>query len=330
MSAETQAIGNRGWVSYRPELKVVDCTIRDGGLMNNHRFGPELVRAVIETCAEAGIDYLEMGYKCSKRLYSPSEFGPWKFCDEAPLRDVVGSKPAGLKLSVMADADRTDYRTDILPREESVIDLVRVATYVHQIPIALEMIQDAHDKGYETSVNLMAASTIRDWELEGAIEALAASPVDILYVVDSFGTLYREQVEALMSLFHRYADATGKEIGIHAHDNCLLAYANSIEAIIQGANYVDSSIAGLGRGAGNCRTELILGFLHNPKYRQRPVLQCIRDHIEPLREKLRWGFSIPYMVTGQLNRHPREAIAFAESAENQDIVRFYDTMMDEE
>jgi 4-hydroxy 2-oxovalerate aldolase len=208
--------------------------------------------------------------------------------------------------------------------------MVRVATYIHQIPIALDMIRDAHDKGYETTVNLMALSTVQDWELDDALEALAQSPVDVIYLVDSFGTLYREQIQALMGKFLKAAKPAGKDVGIHTHNNCQLAYANTIEAIIAGANYMDASIAGLGRGAGNCQMELLLGFLHNPKFRLRPVLQCIRDHIEPLREKLLWGFSVPYFITGLLNRHPRSAMQFMESGDNKDIVQFFDSVIEEE
>jgi 4-hydroxy 2-oxovalerate aldolase len=329
MKSDEQSIGSKGWISFRPEIKVLDCTIRDGGLMNNHSFDRDLVRAVYQACIEAGIDYMEMGYKASKKIASPSQFGRWKFCDEDAIRDVVAEKSPDLKLAVMADADRTDYHTDIRPRDQSVLDMIRVATYVHQIPIAIDMVKDAHDKGYETTVNLMAISTVPDWELDDAIEALVESPVDVLYLVDSFGTLYREQVEALMRKFLARAKPAGKEVGIHTHNNCQLAYANTIEAIIQGANYMDASIGGLGRGAGNCQTELLLGFLHNPKFRMRPVLQCIRDHIEPLREKFQWGFSIPYMISGQLNLHPREAMRFMESG-GKDIVRFFDSMIEEE
>lgn len=330
MKTETQVTGTKGWITYRPEIRVLDCTIRDGGLMNNHKFSREVVRAVLDTCIEAGIDYVEMGYKASKKIFPPSEFGPWKYCDEEVLRDLVGEKPAGIKLSVMADAERTDYHTDILPREQSVLDMVRVATYIHQIPTAIDMIQDAHDKGYETTVNLMAVSTVPDRELDEGLALLAETPVNVLYVVDSFGALYREQVDSLMEKFHRFADPAGKQIGIHAHNNCQLAYANTIEAIILGANYVDASIAGLGRGAGNCQMELILGFLHNPKFRLRPVLRCVRDYIEPLRKDLRWGFAIPYMITGRLNRHPREAMHFMEGDDNQDIVAFFDSIVEEE
>jgi 4-hydroxy 2-oxovalerate aldolase len=93
---------------------------------------------------------------------------------------------------------------------------------------------------------------------------------------------------------------------------------------------LDASVAGLGRGAGNCPLELLLGFLHNPKYRLRPILQCIRDHIEPMRDQLRWGFDIPYMITGILNQHPRSAMRHNASENRDDIVRFFDEMIDED
>lgn len=330
MSSTEQAIGSKGWVSFRPEIKVMDVTIRDGGLMNNHQFDIELVRKVYRTCCDAGVDYMELGYKGSKKIFSQTENGLWKFCDEDVLRAVIGEKKGDVKISVMADADRTDYKTDILPRDKSVIDMVRVATYIHQIPIAMDMIKDAHDKGYETCVNLMAISTVPESELDGALEALCQSKVDVLYLVDSFGTLYSEQIRALMQKFQKFAKPGNKQIGIHTHNNCQLAYANTIEAIICGANYLDASLAGLGRGAGNCQMELLLGFLHNPKYRMRPLLNCIRDTIEPLRKDFFWGYSIPYMISGILNRHPREAIQFMEGGNCADIVKFYDEMIAED
>jgi 4-hydroxy 2-oxovalerate aldolase len=323
-------VGTKGWVSYRPEIKVMDVTIRDGGLMNNHQFSPKLVQAVYRTACDAGIDYVELGYKSSNKIFSPSEHGPWKFCDEQVLRDIVGEKNPAVKLTAMADADRCDYHNDILPREKSVLDMIRVATYIHQIPTAVDMIKDAHAKGYETCVNLMAVSTVQESELDGALDVLAQSEVDVLYLVDSFGTMYCEEVRALMDKFKRVASAAGKQVGIHTHNNCQLAYANTIEAIIGGANYLDASLAGLGRGAGNCQMELLMGFLHNPKFKLRPVLQCIRDHIEPLRKDFFWGYSIPYMITGILNQHPRDAIKFMESGNSGDIVKFYDDMCEEE
>jgi len=318
------------WISYRPEIKVLDCTIRDGGLMNNHRFDDKLVKAVYTACAEAGIDYMEIGYKASRKIGVPGEFGVWKYCAEDDLRRIVGDNKTSLKLSVMADAERTDYHEDILPKSQSVIDMVRVATYINQIPTALDMVKDAHDKGYETTVNLMAVSTVPERELNEGLELLAGSEAKAIYVVDSFGALYSEQVHYLVKKYLHYCRPVGKQVGMHAHNNLQLGYANTIEAIIVGANMLDATMAGLGRGAGNCQMELLIGFLHNPKYDLRPILRLVQEHIEPLREKLMWGFDLPYMLTGLLNQHPRAAIKFKAAEAKGDIVKFYDTITEEQ
>jgi 4-hydroxy 2-oxovalerate aldolase len=302
---------------------VLDCTIRDGGLMNNHQFDDQMVKAVYKACVESGIDYMELGYKASRKIIVPGEHGAWKYCTEDDMRRIVGDNPTALKLTVMADAERTDYHEDILPKNQSVIDMVRVATYISQIPTALEMVKDAHDKGYETTVNLMAVSTVPEYELNEGLELLAGSETKAVYVVDSFGTLYSEQVEHLVRKYLHYCKEAGKEVGMHAHNNLQLGFANTIEAIVLGANLLDATMAGLGRGAGNCPMELLIGFLHNPKYNLLPVLRCVQDTVEPLRLKLMWGFDLPYMLTGFLNEHPRAAIKFKEAKTKGDIVDFY-------
>ena len=292
--------------------------------MNSSRFSDGEVRAVYDACADAGIDYMEIGYKNSHKIFSSDKFGPWRFCDEDDVNRVIGDNKREIKLSVMADAEKCDYKTDILPKEKSPIDLVRVATYIHQIPLALDMIKDAKDKGYETTVNIMAISTVRERELDEGLELLGQSEAEAIYLVDSFGSLYSEQIRYMMAKYMRVAHEFGKEIGIHAHNNLQLAFANTIEAIVAGANMIDGTLAGLGRGAGNCQLELLIGFLHNPKYRLRPLLQCIEKHIEPMRSSLGWGFDYPYMVTGFLNRHPKSAMEFNESDRKGKIVDFYD------
>ena len=156
------------WITYRPELKVLDCTVRDGGLINDHMFDDGLVKAVYDTCIEAGVDYMEIGYKGSGKLFARDKFGDWKFCAEDDMRRIVGDNESGPKLTAMADAEKCDYKEDILPKSESVLDVIRVATYAHQLPIAVDMIKDAHDKGYETTCNLMAVSVTQDAEIEQA------------------------------------------------------------------------------------------------------------------------------------------------------------------
>ncbi|MCX8132293.1 MAG: aldolase catalytic domain-containing protein [Clostridia bacterium] len=315
-------------LSYRPDIKVLDCTIRDGGLMNSFRFEDDFVRAVYDTNVEAGVDYMEFGYKASRKYFNESEFGPWKFSDESAIRRIVGENKTSLKISVMADAGRTDYTKDILPKEESVIDMIRIATYIHQLPEAIEMIKDAHNKGYETTVNLMAISMVKEHELDEALQMLTSTQVDVIYLVDSFGSLYSESIQELIAKYLSYADATGKKIGIHAHNNQQLAYANTIEALIYGASYLDATIGGLGRGAGNCNMELLLGFLKNPKYHLRPILKCIEENIIPIKQKITWGFDIPYMISGQLNQHPKDAIKFSTGEGNTQYVKFYDMSID--
>ena len=321
---------SKRWISYRPELKVLDCTVRDGGLMNNHRFDDRVVGAAFEACAGAGIDYMELGYKADRKLFSAAEHGAWKFCSEEDLRRVVREERGGLKLAAMADAERTDYHADFLPKKQSVLDMIRVAAYINQIPTAVDMIKDAHDKGYETTLNLMAISTVPDRELDEALEQLAESEVDVIYIVDSFGALYGEQTHYLVRQFMQYAGPAGKRVGFHAHNNQQLAYANTVQAIISGAHMVDASMAGLGRGAGNCQLELVLGFLHNPKFHLRPVLACIQEHIEPMRAELLWGYDLPYMLTGRLNQHPRAAMKHNAGPDRGNIVKFYDSLVEED
>ena len=324
---QAAASANKGtWVTWRPEIEVLDCSIRDGGLMNDHYFEDGLVRAFYEAFIAAGIDYMEVGYKASKKLFAPDEFGAWKYCDEDDIRRIVGDNPTGLKLCAMADAEKSDYHEDILPAEQSVLDMIRVATYIHQIPVAIDMINDAHQKGYETTVNLMAVSTVQENDLDDALEALAATPVGTIYLVDSFGAFYSEEIQYLAQKYLAIAEAAGKQMGIHAHNNQQLAYANTIEAIVAGANCLDGTIAGLGRGAGNCPLELLVGFLKNPKYRLRPILQCLETQVPALRETMSWGYDLPYMITGQMNQHPRAAIQFLEGDEPGSLVEFYDSV----
>lgn len=322
------------WITCRPELKVLDCTIRDGGLVNDSRFTDGQVKAVYETCVAAGIDYMEIGYMNSVKEFPRKQYGPWRHSAEEDLRRVVGDhtfKKTGLKLAAMLDAGgKSDWEHQPLPCKDSVLDMLRIACYASQISEAAEMVAHAHALGYETALNIMAISTVKDAEIDQVLAIAKETPANVVVVVDSNGHLYREQVDHLVKKYLKATSGTGKEIGMHAHNNLQLAFANTIEAIILGCNRVDSTMMGLGRGAGNCPTELLLGFLRNPKFKLRPVLKTIQDTILPMREKLDWGPSIPYQVTGQLNAHPRFAMAFRDGDRPDDYVQFYDQMVTEE
>ncbi len=314
-------------LTVREDIKVFDCTIRDGGLVNNFHFTDEFVKEHYNTCVAAGIDYMEIGKNNSPTIMSEDEFGAWNFCKEEDIRKIVGNNDTNLKIAVMSDIGRT-VNSELLPKSESVVDMVRIATYIHQIPAAIELIEEAHAKGYETTVNIMAISKSFDDELDEVLEAVSKSSVDVIYIADSFGSFYPEQINKLTEKYVKIAKATGKQVGIHTHNNIQMAYANTIESMIYGTSYLDVTISGLGRGAGNCPMELLIGFLKNPKYKLMPVLKFIEEYIVPLEKELDWGYSIPYMLTGQLNEHPRPAMKARDEGDT-NYTQFYRDLLKE-
>ena len=313
---------------FREKIKVLDCTIRDGGLINNHDFNLKFVRAVYKALSEAGVDYMEIGYKNSKKLFSPKEYGKWKFCDDDDINEVIAGIDSRTKISVMVDVDRVDME-GIKPRKDSPVSMIRVASYVKDIDKAIHMVNQFADKGYETSVNIMAISKALDNELnECLIQLEKESRANVVYIVDSFGALYQETTEFLIKKAKDILKT--KEVGMHAHNNQQLAFSNTIEAIIHDANFVDGTVYGLGRAAGNCPLELLLGFLKNPQFDIRPILDLISQEFIPLRDKIEWGYIIPYAITGILDEHPRAAMALRNSDKKENYREFYESLVGED
>lgn len=288
----------------RRRIKVLDCTIRDGGICNQWQFHPTLVRRVFDALVEAGIDYMEVGYRTKDGIFDRQKVGPWRFCDEHMLEKVV--EPGRIKLSTMVDIGRIDVR-DIPPKQDTVIDVVRIATYAKDLDEAFRVLDHCKEAGYETFLNVMAVSTITLDELDDALYRIAGTGVDNVAIVDSFGALYPYHVRYLV---RKYTNILGEgiRVGVHFHNNQQQAFANSIAAIDEGVDFVDATVHGMGRGAGNCPLELLLFYLDNPKYDVRPVLDLIEDFAY-MRDDLRWGYHLPYVMTGYFNIHPRSGIA---------------------
>ena len=324
------AVRKGNLMSVRDDIRVLDATLRDGGLCNNFRFSDDFVRALYKSNIKSGVDYMEFGYKADPDLFNEEDYGPWKFCREEDLRAIVGENISDMKIAVMADVGRCNFRRDFLPKSESVIDMVRVACYIHQIPAALEMIEYFHELGYETTCNIMAVSQAGGYQIEEALAMLAESSVDVIYLVDSYGAFYPENASDMALMYIKAVEEAGKKIGFHAHNNQNLACANTIDTLSRGVSYLDATVQGMGRGAGNCALELLLGFLKNPKYNLYSVLTFIEKYMIPLKESgVVWGFDLQYMFTGQLNRHPREAMAFTSQGRG-DYCEFYKELLDHE
>jgi 4-hydroxy 2-oxovalerate aldolase len=309
---------------YREKIKVLDCTIRDGGLINDHAFDLKFVRAVYKAVSEAGVDYMEIGYKNSHELFPEEKFGVWKFCDDENIKRAIDGIESKTKIATMVDVGRVNP-DDVKPASESPVKMMRVAAYVKDIDKAIYLVNHFADKGYETTINIMAISKDRGPSLDEALQQIQEeSQANVVYVVDSFGALYQEPIEELVKRCKKYLKT--KEVGFHGHNNQQLAFSNTIEAIIHDANYLDATVYGIGRAAGNCPLELLLGFLNNPKFDIRPILDLIANDFIPLREKIEWGYIIPHAIAGMLNEHPRAAIALRNSPDKENYRKFYDSL----
>ena len=156
-------------------LEILDCTLRDGGLTNDFFFDDLFVKDLYLANVEAGVGYMEMGYRASKDVFDVDRYGKWKFCDEEDIRRIVGDDPSQIRLSVMADVGRTDFQRDILPKKDSVLDMIRIATYSRTIDEAVEAVEHCHGLGYETTVNIMAVSNDTEETILHVLERLAGS-----------------------------------------------------------------------------------------------------------------------------------------------------------
>ncbi|MBO2943485.1 aldolase catalytic domain-containing protein [Paenibacillus sp. F411] len=303
--------------------KIVDCTIRDGGLVNNWDFSVEFVQNLYAGLNEAGVEYMEIGYKNSPKLLKGADkAGPWRFLDDDFLREVIPNKGT-TKLSALVDIGRVEV-DDILPREQSMLDLIRVACYIKDVDKALELVRVFHERGYETTINIMALSNVMENELLEAFEMIKDSVVDFVYIVDSYGSLDHKDIEYLVNKFKTHLP--NKRLGVHTHNNMQLAFSNTLVAAEHGVELLDASVYGMGRAAGNCPTELLVTHLKGTKYQLRPVLDIIERFMIPLREKEEWGYIIPYMITGTLDEHPRSAMALRASEDKDKAVDFYDKL----
>lgn len=304
-------------------IRILDATIRDGGLVNDFFFTNGFVRHVYEANIAAGVDYMEFGYRADKKQFDSQKYGKWKFASDEDIHSIVGKNETSLKITVMADVGRCDFKNDIHPKSESPVDVFRIATYIDTIPEAVEMIEYANKQGYEATCNIMAISKCSMQQLSDALDILAQSPAIGVYIVDSYGALYPKETRKLTRLFQEKLVPVGKMTGIHTHNNQQCAFANTIEARDMGAKLLDATAYGMGRGAGNCHIEGLIGYFNSKKYHIEPILDLIRDQILPLKEQgVEWGYNTSYLISGLTNQHPRDAIG-ATKAKDKDFREQY-------
>lgn len=294
-------------------IKILDCTIRDGGYLNNWQFDKKVVREVYRASSDAGVDIIELGFKSGEKFFSREKYGTWRFCDEEEVREVTKGI-SGAKLGAMVDFGKIDI-SDILESDESMIDIIRVAVHKDKIPAAIRLIEQIKDKGYDTSLQMMGYSTFTGEEQKDVINLLENSQLDYAYIADSYGSILPFQIK---DLFEPLLEIPGLKVGFHPHNNLQMAFANTLEAIDCGVHIIDGTIYGMGRGAGNLPIEILLSYLQQynaKKYNVIPILHCIDKYFVNFEKNSKWGYQLPYMISGIFNSHPYYAKGLMDSRE---------------
>ena len=303
-------------------MKILDCTLRDGGYYCDWDFGKSVVDSYLQAMNELPVDYLELGYRNNP---SKEYLGKFGYCPVSVLKDIRNRFTK--KLAVMINEKNTvpeDLGSLIKPII-GLVDMIRIAIDPKNIDRAIILAKSVKQYGFEVGFNVMYMST---WlsnkkflEKLNQIDGIA----DLFCMVDSFGGITPIEVKEIINIVR---SKTCVPIGFHGHDNLQLGLINTLTAIECGVDYVDATILGMGRGAGNCFTESLLSFLRNPKYKLFPMLNFVEKHIVKLKaEGNQWGYDIPYLLTGILNAHPSSAIKFIKDNRT-DYSRYYHELLD--
>jgi 4-hydroxy 2-oxovalerate aldolase len=291
---------------------LLDCTLRDGGYYTNWNFDTELAEDLVGSLNKAGMDILELGYKTPLSHKSSGFEGLFRYCTESQLQFLKDYDNAEYAFMIDAKEFLVDGKVDpavikecIPPANESLFQWVRVASHYATYKEAVELVSLFKDLGYKTGINLMGISLLKEEEIQNALEMTSEKVADVFYFADSFGSLCQEDVTNYITFIRNYF--SGK-IGIHAHDNQGMAFTNTLAAIEAGVDFVDSTIMGMGRGAGNLKTEQLLPYLYfNDKIEDlnpSEVLDVIDKHFIPLHQEYRWGWDYTYMLSALKNIHP--------------------------
>lgn len=289
-------------------MKILDCTLRDGGYYNNWDFPETIVNAYLKSVTEAGIDFIELGL----RNFPKAGFlGAYAYTTEEHLKTL--DLPSGPTYGVMVDAKTIlasglsiNEAVDALfcPANESKVDLVRVAAHFHEVEESGPIIARLKELGYIVGYNLMQAGG-KACELIAEKARVASSwgeNLDVLYFADSLGNMNANEVERIIKAIRQ--EWNGK-MGIHTHDNMSKGLDNSMTASKHGVEWLDSTITGMGRGAGNTQTERLLASLQGENdYNPQPVYDLVIRYFESMQREYGWGTNLLYFLGAQNDVHP--------------------------
>ncbi|MEN8126134.1 MAG: aldolase catalytic domain-containing protein [Bacteroidota bacterium] len=275
-------------------MKILDCTLRDGGYYTNWDFSPELVDTYIETLNNLPIDYIEIGYRSKIK---PQYMGEFFYCPDYVIKEIRLS--SNKKISVMLDEKDVSIEdaTELLSPIIGLVDMIRVAVNPKNLVRAIGLAKVIKKMGFEVGFNVMYMSTwIENKDFLSQIKKVDGV-IDYFYMVDSYGGIYPNEVKEIIDIVK---SKISTKLGFHGHNNLELGLINTLTAIDCGVDIVDATITGMGRGAGNLKTELLLTSLiaKNKIEFDFNALTKIVDSFSILQQEYEWGTNLPYMVSG--------------------------------
>jgi 4-hydroxy 2-oxovalerate aldolase len=289
--------------------KLLDCTLRDGGYYNDWDFARETVSAYLHAMEAAKVDAVEIGFRnfSADRFLGPYAFSTDDFLKSLPL-------PKGVTIGVMVDAKELlryakggEAAVDALfaPREKSPVGLVRIAAHFTEAAKLGPITQRLKKLGYQVGLNLMQAGGRGEEEISAAAAVVQAfGAVDVLYFADSLGNMDAAMTCQVVVALRK---AWKGPLGIHAHDNMGRALANSLAAFDAGAEWLDATVLGMGRGAGNTRIEYLLMELTARglgNYQPDALFPLVLEKFEALKVKYDWGTNLLYYLSAAYGIHP--------------------------
>ncbi len=286
-------------------VQILDCTIRDGGYINNWHFDKKIVREIYRVLSKSGIDFVEIGFRGTEKHFEKEKYGLWRFSHEEDIRDAI-KNISGAKLALMADYGRIEI-DDFCQARDSVVELIRVAAHKNDLKSAIIFLEQIKKKGYKVSLNVMGYTNYSESERNYLVDLLKETHLDYIYIADSYGSLFPDQIKPI---FEPLLNIPNLNVGFHPHNSLQMAFANTLEAIRCGVHIVDCTIYGMGRAAGNLPTEIIVSFLERERrdrYNSIPVLNIIDRYFVSVQKENLWGYQLPYMLSGMFQCHPNYA-----------------------
>lgn len=288
--------------------KILDCTLRDGGYYNNWDFEPEVVAAYLESIALSNIEYVELGLR---NFAKPDFLGAFAYTTESFINSL--ELPEGPVYGVMVDA-KTILESELsiedainvlfVPANESKVALVRVAAHFREVESSGPIIKHLKNLGYIVGCNLMqAGGKSSNIIADKARQAKDWDALDVLYFADSLGNMDGAEVERIVNALRTEWNGP---LGIHTHNNMSKGLDNTLTARSLGVTWLDTTITGMGRGAGNTQTESLLAVLdkQDSKYNSKPIYELVIRHFESMQKRFGWGSNLLYFLGAQNDVHP--------------------------